>query len=210
MRLWRSRRRRLPAISHPLGFRVPRSSAASGVVPPTIDPASDLLSAAAVRERCGIVYRAAERGETAHFRLVPARLDDAVSRVEEVTRRRYPDLAVPFHSRWRHFSAGGVERAARVAPGADRKGTARARIDLAVVSVFLDAGAGPQWRFHEAETGQTAGRSEGLAVASLRAMQAGLFSADPADPWRADAEALSRLCAEQLAAAFQHDTENNL
>ena len=29
-----------------------------------------------------------------------------------ITRRRYPDLDVPFHSRWRHFSAGGVDRAA--------------------------------------------------------------------------------------------------
>ena len=179
-------------------------------MPSTIDPASDLLSAPAVRERCGIVYRAAERGETAHFRLVPTQLDVAARRVEEVTRRRYPDLAVPFHSRWRHFSGGGVERATRVAPGADPKETARARIDLAVVSVLLDAGAGPQWRFHEAETGQAVGRSEGLAVASLRAMQAGLFSVHPADPWRADAEALSRLSAERLAAAFQHRRGNEL
>jgi hypothetical protein len=41
-------------------------------------------------------------------------------------------------------------------------------------------------------------------------MQAGLFSADPANPWRADAEALMRLSAERLAAAFQHDAENQL
>jgi Protein of unknown function (DUF1688) len=179
-------------------------------VPSTTNPASDLLSAAAVRERCGIVYRAAERGETVHFRLAPARLDDAMRRVEEVTRRRYPDLAVPFHSRWRHFSAGGIDRAAWVAPGAESKEKARARIDLAVVSVLLDAGVGPQWRYHEVESGQNLGRSEGLAVASLRAMQAGLFSAEPADPWRADAEALSRLSAERLAAAFQHRPGNEL
>src|SRR5437660_581128 len=57
-----------------------------------------LLSAAAVRERCAIVLEAAERGETRHFRVHPDRLGEAVARVVAVTRRRYPDLDVPFHS----------------------------------------------------------------------------------------------------------------
>src|SRR5215831_10868443 len=157
-----------------------------------------------------MVLAAAERGETAHFRLIPARLDEAARRVADITRRRYPDLAVPYHSRWRHFSAGGVDRAALVAPGAGRAEAVRARIDLTFVSVLLDAGAGARWRFHEAETGRPWSRSEGLAVASLRAMQSGLFSADPADLWRADAEALSRLSAERLAEAFQHSGANEV
>ncbi len=186
------------------------SSAASGVVLSTIDQPSQLLTAAAVRERCGIVFAAAECGETQHFRLVIARLDEAVRRVVEITRRRYPDFDVPYHSRWRHFSAGGVDRAAQVAPRADPDEAARARIDLAVVSVLLDAGAGGRWRFHEAETGRILSRSEGLAVASLRAMQAGLFSAYPAKPWRADAGALSRITPEALARAFQHAAGNEL
>ena len=176
----------------------------------TTDEPSELLTAAAVRDRCGIVFAAAERGEARHFRLVRARLDEAVSRVVEITQRRYPDLDVPYHSRWRHFSAGGVDRVAQIAPGADPEEAARARIDLAVVSVLLDAGAGAHWRFQEAETGQILSRSEGLAVASLRAMQSGLFSADPAEPWRADAGALSRITSEALAGAFQHAAGNEL
>ncbi len=176
----------------------------------TTDEPSELLTAAAVRDRCGIVFAAAERGETRHFRVVMARLEEAVRRVVEITRRRYPDLDVPYHSRWRHFSAGGVDRAAQVAPGVDPNEAARARIDLAVVSVLLDAGAGARWRFHDAGTGQTLSRSEGLAVASLRAMQSGLFSADPAEPWRADAAALSRITPEALARAFQHAAGNEL
>ena len=117
---------------------------------------------------------------------------------------------MPYHSRWRHFSAGGVDRAAAVAPGAGRTETARARIDLAVVSVLLDAGAGALWRFCEDETGLVLSRSEGLAAASLRAMQAGLFSADPEDPWRADAAALAALAPQRLAALFQHRPDNPL
>ena len=169
-----------------------------------------MLSAAAVRARCAIVSAAAEHGETRHFRLVTARLDQAAQRVAEVTRRRYPDLFVPYHSRWRHFSTGGVDRGALIAPCADTAEAARARIDLAVVSVLLDAGAGPRWRFRETETGQVLSRSEGLAVASLRAMGKGLFSADPPNPWRVDAEALSRISPAALADAFQHGVGNEL
>jgi hypothetical protein len=172
--------------------------------------AEALLSAAAVRERCALVFAAAERGETRHFRLVSHRLDDAARCVAAVTRRRYPDLDVPCHSRWRHFSAGGIDRAALVAPDADTAEAARARIDLAVVSVLLDAGAGPGWHYREADTGQILRRSEGLAVASLRAMQAGLFSADPGDPWRADAVALSAITPARLAGALQHGPANPL
>ncbi|HEX5321452.1 MAG TPA: DUF1688 family protein [Stellaceae bacterium] len=172
--------------------------------------AAYLLSAEAVRERCGVVLAAAERGETRYFRLVPERLDAVADRVAEVTRRRYPDLAVPFHSRWRHFSAGGVERTGLVAPDADTAERARARLDLAIVSVLLDAGAGPGWSYREAETGLALGRSEGLAVASLRAMQQGAFSSDTQRPWRADAAALAALTAEELAGALQHGPRNEL
>ena len=176
-----------------------------------LSPRADhLLSAAAVRQRCAVVYEAAERGETRHFRLCLERLDAAATRVVALTRRRYPDLNVPFHSRWRHFSAGGIDRAALVAPGADREETARARLDLAIVSVLIDAGAGAGWRYREAATGIVLGRSEGLAVAGLRAMAAGLFSADPARPWRADAAALMAITAERLGDAFQHAPDNPL
>jgi hypothetical protein len=172
--------------------------------------ADHLLSASAVRERCAVLLAAAERGETPHFRVVPERLGEAARLVAEVTRRRYPDLAVPLHSRWRHFDIGRVDRAKLVAPGADSTERTRARLDLAIVSVLLDAGAGSDWEYREAETGLVLGRSEGLAVASLRAMQAGLFSADAANPWRADAAALVKITPERLAAAFQHSPDNPL
>ena len=172
--------------------------------------ATALLSAAAVRERSEIVFDAAKRNATRHFRIVPSLLDVAADRVVDVTRRRYPDLAVPYHSCWRHFSVGGIDRAALVAPKADIAEQARARIDLAFVSVLLDAGAGAGWEFREAQTGQVLSRSEGLAVASLRAMQQGLFSADPMASWRADAGALAQLTSQSLAHAFQIGPSNEL
>ncbi|MGH3670907.1 MAG: DUF1688 family protein, partial [Pseudonocardiaceae bacterium] len=60
------------------------------------------------------------------------------------------------------------------------------------------------------DTGLLLARSEGLALASLHAFGAGLFSGDPAQPLRADAEGLSRLSEPMLAAAFQVSPDNPL
>src|SRR5215469_16501580 len=205
----KSKQKKLPDISRRRAYPTQAILAARKAVPSASEAAA-LLSADAVRGRCAIVSEAVQRGEARYFRLIPDRLGEAVRRVVDVTRRRYPDLVVPHHSRWRHFAAGGVDRASLVAPGVDAVETARAQIDLAIVSVLLDAGAGERWRYREAETGQVLSRSEGLAVASLRAMQAGLFSADPATPWRADAEALAQITQKSLARAFQHGAGNEL
>ena len=51
--------------------------------------------------------------------------------------------------------------------GAIAAARARAAFDLAIVSVLLDAGAGPAWRYRDPQTGAAIGRSEGLALASL-------------------------------------------
>ena len=76
--------------------------------------------------------------------------------------------------------------------------------------MLLDAGAGQAWRYHEAETREDYGRSEGLAVASFRLFARGVFSADPADPWRADAPALRALTDERLAEGLQVSAGNPL
>jgi hypothetical protein len=133
--------------------------------------------------------------------------------VANVVRTNYPDLAVPFHARWRHFVVAGRDLwRERMAPTlwADAAAQARAAFDLAMVSVLLDAGAGNEWRYRDAATGIELGRSEGLALASLRMFEAGLFSADPADPLRADAERLLSIDAQALAAGFQADEQNPL
>ena len=167
----------------------------------------------AVRERCTRLLRLAEADALPHFRYRPERLPAAVARVAATTREQYPGLCVPLHSRWRHFSVGGIDRVARLeaAWGAcDAPERARRKIDLAVVSVLLDAGAGPGWHYAEQGTGRTWSRSEGLALASLDAFAAGLFASRRGDPWRADAAALRSLEPERLAGAFQVSADNPL
>jgi hypothetical protein len=172
-----------------------------------------LLSAAAVRERAGEMLAAGLEGRLDHFTVHPDWLNAAAVVVANVVRTNYPDLAVPFHARWRHFVVERRdlwrERAASI-HWADAAAQARAAFDLAMVSVLLDAGAGSAWRYRDAATGAELGRSEGLALASLRMFEAGVFSADPADPLRADAERLLLLDAQTLAAGFQADAENPL
>jgi hypothetical protein len=167
------------------------------------DPQS-LLSAAAVRQRCGVVAQWVADGRSPHFTWHPDRLADTAAYVIETTRQRYPDLAaVPFHSRWRHFEAGGTDRwgalAASIGDAAER---ARTAIDLVIPSVLLDAGAGADWRFDDAATGQAHVRSEGLGVASLRWFETGAWAADGRTP-RTDAVALQALQPADLDTAFQ-------
>ncbi len=83
-------------------------------------------------------------------------------------------------------------------------------IDLAVVSVLLDAGAGPGWKYTEPATGQVFERSEGLGVASFHAFTAGLFSSDRDRPLQADAKGLRALQEDHLANAFQAGPGNPL
>jgi hypothetical protein len=172
-----------------------------------------LRSPLAIRARCETMFDAALAGALSHFTVDLAALPAVVDRVVAVTRAAYPDLNIPVHGRTNHFRAGGIDRAAafdaRLA-GLPRDDRARAWIDLIVVSVLLDAGAGDTWRYTEADSGLVLARSEGLAVASLHAFEAGVFSSDPARPLRADAGGLRALDPARLAHAFQVAADNPL
>jgi hypothetical protein len=184
----------------------PDVSSAAGAV-------AALRSTAAIRERAARLLARARAGESTAFAVDDAALASAARTVAELTRQRFPDLRIPYHSRWRHFEAGQVDRVARLDAWLGPVGAAeraRTQIDLALVSVLLDAGAGPAWRYHEADSGQSFSRSEGLGVASFHAFTAGLFSSDPAQPLRVDAAGLAALTAEALGAAFQVGEANPL
>ena len=62
----------------------------------------------------------------------------------------------------------------------------RRLIDLFLVSVLLDAGAGNAWSYRELSSGQSFSRSEGLGVASFAMFEQGLFSGDSSNPYQAD------------------------
>ena len=169
-----------------------------------------LLTTEAVRSRSRQLLALADADGLPHLTLHRGRLPAAVDEVLAATREAYPDLAIPYHSRWRHFAAGGRDRWAGLVRTLDADATERARIgfDLAVTSVLLDAGAGPDWRYCEPRTGATFMRSEGLAVASFDLFVAGAFSGDPHRPLRADADGLGAFDAAKLAGGCQVGSGN--
>jgi hypothetical protein len=176
------------------------------------DPVALLRDPATIRARCAQIFDAALAGRTTHFGLALASLPECVRYVGRVMDEAYPDGAVPFHARWRHFVVAGRDRWAPLAASlASRpaRDTLLAAFDLAIVSVLLDAGAGADWRYCAAE-GDVLSRSEGLAIASLEMFAAGAFSADPRDPLRADAAVLAAITPETLAHGFQAGDANPL
>ena len=179
------------------------------------DSPAYLRTPIAIRERAGQMLKYVEDGRSAWFAIDAAGLEAAVQATLAVARQRFPDPSrIPFHSRWRHFEAGGRDRWSALAERLKHlppEEVARRRIDLAVVSVLLDAGAGGAWSYREAATGQTFVRSEGLGVASFNMFANGAFSRDSKnDPLRVDAERLARLTPVDLAMGFQVRAHNSL
>jgi hypothetical protein len=175
--------------------------------------ALSLLNARAVRERAHRMLAIGLEDRLPNFRIHLDRMDRTVDLVLKTTRQAYPSFEVPFHSRWRHFVTNGDNRWAAMADQKrwpDRAGRARAEFDLAIVSVFLDAGAGPSWRYHDAITGSAVGRSEGLGLASLAMFAGGAFSADPLDPLRVDAGVLANISVADLERGLQVSAVNPL
>jgi hypothetical protein len=146
------------------------------------------------------------------FELDEFRLDAVAERVIDSIHRRYPDLDVPFHSRWRHFEVEGTDSLRRFDEStAEQSALERARtgLDLIIPSVLVDAGAGADWRFRT-RSGAELSRSEGLGIASLEMFLSGTFSADPSQPLRTEAKALVALDVAYFAEGMQSTAENPL
>ncbi|MFN6472861.1 MAG: URC4/urg3 family protein [Nostoc sp. SerVER01] len=170
-----------------------------------------LRSPVAIRERCGQLFALANEGKSRYFNCDLTKLTKVADYVIGVTRCEYPDLQIPFHSRWRHFEAGGVPRLTVLdtqLAGLTPLEKAAAKFDLAIVSVLLDAGAGNNWRYHEQKTGLKLGRSEGLAVASFQMFCEGVFSSHNLP--QVDAQKLQGFTEAELVNGFQVNTENPL
>jgi hypothetical protein len=173
--------------------------------------AKSLLSAAAVRERAHKMLALGER--LPNFRVDLGRLEDTATLVIDTTRAAYPTLDIPFHSRWRHFDIDGFDYwneidQAMVWPSPAER--ARAMFDLVIVSVLLDAGAGPRWQFRYPVSGEIVTRSEGLALASLVMFLDCEFSMWPSRPLRVDGSILADLPEAKLIRGFQVSDENPL
>jgi hypothetical protein len=189
-------------------------------VTPETAAAYSLLNASAVRDRAHRMLALGLDDKLPHFRIDLDRLGDAVDLVVAVMKKKYPTLDVPFHSRWRHFVEHGDGRHKFLIENftdfPDPAARARSDFDLAITSVLLDAGAGPQWRYCDPIMGGESARSEGLALASINMFAVGEFSSqrgtddDFSPQLRADADVLTKFDTKWLRNGFQVTDQNPL
>lgn len=168
-----------------------------------------LFSPTAIRERAQKIFSLTCEGKTS-FIYDDKEFQPTVNYVLQVIRKNYPDLNIPFHSRWGHFRAGGIDRVRNLDTRWKRLSPlerARVKIDLVIPSVLLDAGAGEKWKYLEKEKEYS--RSEGLGLASLEMFLCGIMSSDKKS-LRADAAGLKSITSKDLNAAFQISESNPL
>jgi hypothetical protein len=176
---------------------------------PQLDPAGYLRSIGAVRERSKILMDKAVRNELKHFDVDLTKFPNVVKFVSQLIKRDYdaPFTSIPPHGRYQHFSVGGRDRIAHLLstwpPEVDTTERCRRLVDLFLISVLLDAGAGTQWSYKSNENGRVYKRSEGLAIASLEMYKAGLFSSNPNNKNQVDKTALAAFTVEKLTAGLQ-------
>ncbi|KAL4817792.1 hypothetical protein BDW67DRAFT_159152 [Aspergillus spinulosporus] len=188
----------------------------AGPPDPALDPAAYLRSIHAVRQRSHIILRKAKRNQLNHFDVDMTKFAETASYVVSIIKRDYaPDYSsIPPHGRWQHFDVGGRPRVNQLLQSwpstIDAQERTRRLIDLFVVSVLLDAGAGNKWSYKSKESGKIYSRSEGLAVATLEMFKSGLFSSDPTEPCQVDGAGLKKINVQVLAKGFQHSETNPL
>jgi len=170
-----------------------------------------ILSPVCVRDGAKKIFDETMMGNT-HFHYHEEKFEKTVDFVMETIRENYPDLKIPFHSRWGHFRPGNVDRAlwlkAKI-KDLDPMEQARVKWDLVIPSVLLDAGAGAEWKYHEKETSRDYARSEGLGVASFHLFMSGAFSTD-GKTLRSTSEGLKRVNEALIEEYFQVSPSNPL
>lgn len=169
-----------------------------------------LRSPKAIRDQCGRIYELALAGKLSHFTLRQDQIAPTSAYVLQVIKENYPDLQIPYHSRWRHFDAARMAKLNEAIKDRDADAQARIKLELAIVSVLLDAGAGDKWNWKDESTGTMMNKSEGLAAASFDMFLAGGFSGDPDDPLRVDPEGLKSITKREISAYFQVSAANPL
>jgi hypothetical protein len=171
-----------------------------------------VFSPLTIRKKACEIFNLALSGKTS-FHLNLSKLEQVSRFVANLTLEKYPDLNIPFHSRWNHFHVGSVDRLQELSKCLEHLSPpqrTKAKIDLVVISVLLDAGAGIRWRYFEKETGMEFSRSEGLAVASLRLFLSGLFSSQKESPFQVHGDKLQQLTLQEFAQGLQVTEKNFL
>ncbi|KAH3660199.1 hypothetical protein OGAPHI_007404 [Ogataea philodendri] len=171
-----------------------------------------LLSIESVRETNSSTKTLLFDNKLTNFDVDLSKLSETVDFVVSTIKSSFPTnesfLTIPVHGRYQHFECGNTPRLTKFIQtqlaGQDDYEICKKLIDLFIVSVLLDAGAGNQWSFDE--DGTKIGRSEGIAVASFHMFLNGVFS--DGDSYVVNGAKLAKLSAQELKDGLQVSETN--
>jgi hypothetical protein len=170
-----------------------------------------LLKPETIRNRCMSLLNAGRKNSLLYFKVNDKKVTTCIDVISEVTKKNYPNLKIPYHSRWRNLEQFSSEFLEFITKGKTNKFfNCRAAVDFVFVSVLIDSGAGNNWKYVDSVSGQVYSRSEGLALSSLRMFESGMFSMDPDNCWRVDSAALKQFDERTFLDGMQGTKENHL
>ncbi|ODV83796.1 hypothetical protein CANARDRAFT_9356 [[Candida] arabinofermentans NRRL YB-2248] len=180
-----------------------------------VDKLTYLKSIKSVRETNACTKDLILQNKLTNFDVDLSKLDDVVDFVAETILSGYPTKesfqTIPVHGRYQHFEGNNRPRLTNLIENefselSDLEKCKKV-VDLFIVSVLLDAGAGNQWAFEE--DGLKIGRSEGIAVASFHMFINGQLSSDSEnDKYVVNGEKLLSLSTDEWTKAFQISESN--
>ncbi|ETO10579.1 hypothetical protein RFI_26798 [Reticulomyxa filosa] len=164
-----------------------------------------------IRKQCERMYEMAKQDKLHFFGINLDKIESCAKEVVTCIKKHYPNLNVPMHSRFRHFDPKAIENLRKkwTTHEVDREEQTRRLIDLAFISVLLDAGAGDEWKYVDRH-GRTLVRSEGIGAASLQMFLDGMFSSDEAIKTRVNSRGLQKVSMQELKVGFQASKSNPL
>lgn len=180
-------------------------------------PAEFFKSIRSVRDTTGPIYEfiKSQSGGN-YYELDESKMDQVTDYLCEIITRDYGENydLIPAHGRWQHLNAGGHLRVEQLvgewrADQIDEVEISRRLVDLLVISVLVDAGAGNLWKYALSVT-ESYSRSEGLAVASYYLFVGGDFSNDSKIRCQVNGEKLKNFTMGQFIRGFQISDENPL
>lgn len=170
-----------------------------------------------VRETTGAVYDLVKKNSGGnYFSMNLSKMDGVVDYLCKIIARDYQTDygSIPPHGRWQHLNAGGQLRVEALidqwrADNVDELEISRKLIDLIVISVLVDAGAGNVWKY-TVEGDKSYNRSEGLAVASYHMFVDGQLSNEGAEnPYKVHGQRLSNMIMGEFVQGFQISETSN-
>lgn len=162
-----------------------------------------------VRKQCYRILDLAKNDKLEHLKLNLSQIPVATKYVIDCIEKYYPSKIIPMHSRFRHFETEEIDKLMKIWKSAKITKIERVKrlIDLATISVLIDAGAGPNWKYTKSN-GDQKRRSEGIAAASFQMFLSGFFSSDLAIKTRVNSIKLKELTSRDLQLALQISNTN--